>query len=248
MYDMILFHGHGEGDNGAVGNGTTELFLARELTQKCVDLLEKKGVSVLTNLKTGYNNYNRNIINGQVINYHMGATIHLNASSTATANGTEIIVPLKEKYLKLEEEILYNFRQLGFTIRGLKSRDYNTELFSQRSNGTPLNGTDYYKEIRQAFSECNSLSIIETCFISNADDVHRFRTKINEIALAIVNPYLKEMGKEPYNKIIEEVTTPPDGTIYRVQVGAFGIKENAEKLCNELKVKGYNAIVKVGTK
>lgn len=34
------------------------------------------------------------------------------------------------------------------------------------------------------------------------------------------------------------------GTIYRVQVGAFTSKENAEKLVNELKSKGYSAYYK----
>ena len=78
MYDMFLFFGHGEGDIGAVGNEYTELELVRSLTLNCVTLLENKGIKVLTNVKNGFNNFNRNLTNGQEIKYKMGATLHLN--------------------------------------------------------------------------------------------------------------------------------------------------------------------------
>lgn len=39
-------------------------------------------------------------------------------------------------------------------------------------------------------------------------------------------------------------TTKESKTIYRVQVGAFSVKENAEKLAAELKAKGYSTIIK----
>jgi N-acetylmuramoyl-L-alanine amidase len=32
-------------------------------------------------------------------------------------------------------------------------------------------------------------------------------------------------------------------TLYRVQVGAFSVQANADKLCKELKAKGYQAFV-----
>ena len=38
----------------------------------------------------------------------------------------------------------------------------------------------------------------------------------------------------------------PTGTIYRVQMGAFSVKENAESLMNELKAKGYSAYITEG--
>ena len=37
--------------------------------------------------------------------------------------------------------------------------------------------------------------------------------------------------------------TTTTGKLYRVQVGAFSVKANAEKLANELKQKGYNTII-----
>ena len=38
-------------------------------------------------------------------------------------------------------------------------------------------------------------------------------------------------------------TKPVDGTIYRVQVGAFTVEENAENLKAELERKGYKPFI-----
>lgn len=54
-----------------------------------------------------------------------------------------------------------------------------------------------------------------------------------------VNELLGKKSEEAPKKTVKE--TPK--TLYRVQVGAFGVKENAEKLQKELKSKGYDAIV-----
>lgn len=243
-YDMFLFFGHGEGDNGAVGNGYTELELVRCLTLNCVTLLENKGVKVLTNVKNGFNNYNRNLTSGQEIKYKMGATLHLNSATDTSANGSEIIVPCKEKYLNIEEEILEGYKKIGFNIRGIKSRDYSSEKFLIRENGSIVNYTNYYKEIRNAWDNGYSLSIIETCFISNKNDVNLFIKNIDKIAKIIVNPYLKEMGKETY-KIEETIKTETSQSdkIYRVICGSFKDKSNAEKRVKELKNKGFESFI-----
>ena len=57
-------------------------------------------------------------------------------------------------------------------------------------------------------------------------------------------PYLE--SKLPY--IAEEITKrinkkEVDDMLYKVQVGAFAVKENAEKLLAELKAKGYNGFI-----
>lgn len=243
MYDMFLFHGHGEGDKGAIGNEYTELELAKSLTLNCITLLENKGVSVLTNVKTGYNNYNRNLTKAQEVKYKMGATIHLNSSTDTNANGTEIIVPCKEKYLSIEQEMLKGFKELGFTIRGLKSRDYSSEKFITRVNGEIVNYTNYYGEIRNAWNNGYSLSIIETCFISNKNDVERFVRNLNKIAKIIVNPYLKEMGKETYKINVQNETIETD-KIYNVVCGSFKNLDNAKKRVEELKNKGFESFIK----
>lgn len=50
-----------------------------------------------------------------------------------------------------------------------------------------------------------------------------------------------DMGWDRFIKMIE---AKMNSRLYRVQVGAFANKANADKLCNELRSKGYSAFVK----
>ena len=50
-----------------------------------------------------------------------------------------------------------------------------------------------------------------------------------------------DMGWARFIKMIE---AKMNNKLYRVQVGAFANKANADRLCNELKAKGYSAFVK----
>ena len=51
----------------------------------------------------------------------------------------------------------------------------------------------------------------------------------------------------PLEKMVSEAKTETKpSTIYRVQVGAFGVSDNADKLAAELKAKGYSAFVVKG--
>ena len=51
-----------------------------------------------------------------------------------------------------------------------------------------------------------------------------------------------DMGWDRFIKMIE---AKMDNKLYKVQVGAFRDRANADKLCNELKKKGYSAFIKV---
>jgi N-acetylmuramoyl-L-alanine amidase CwlA len=52
--------------------------------------------------------------------------------------------------------------------------------------------------------------------------------------------------REDVKNKLEEILEPKKITIYRVQVGAFGSKENANRLVKELEVKGYKPIITEG--
>lgn len=75
--------------------------------------------------------------------------------------------------------------------------------------------------------------LLECGFISNTKDINLFNSKMDEIAKGI----LKSFDIIPTEK-------PASGKLYRVQVGAFSVKANAERLMNELKLKGYQAFIK----
>lgn len=59
--------------------------------------------------------------------------------------------------------------------------------------------------------------------------------------------YATSIFNRPVDNIIA-IYTKKEKTIYRVQLGAFSIKENAINLVNELKQKGYNAFIVQETK
>ena len=241
-YDMFLFYGHGEGDCGACANGYKEVDLAKDLTKRVYDLLINKGVKVLTNLENGYNNYNRNLTSGHNIKYKMGCSIHFNSASE-TAVGSEIIIPCKETFYSIENEILNGLQSLGFTNRGIKSRDYDTEKWINRKGNDKYYCTDYYKEIRNAYSNGNSLSIIEVCFISNLEDIKRYNQNKDKIAKIIANAYLREMDKSLYS--LEEPKKETSTIMYRVITGSFANRENAEKRIKELKDKGFDSFIEI---
>ena len=93
----------------------------------------------------------------------------------------------------------------------------------------------------------------EMVFHDNAKDIAWFHEHLREMAeftaraicdmfgVKFVNPYAEP--DEPAPK-----PTPESGgdVWYRVQVGAFREKANADRLCAELKEKGYSAYVKAG--
>ena len=93
-YDLYFFSGHGDGDCGATGQGTTEEIIAKRLTSKIVKILSEHGLNVHTN--GNKNNYKENLLNGNSYKFKFGYTLHLNSSSAATAKGIEIIVPAKD--------------------------------------------------------------------------------------------------------------------------------------------------------
>ena len=245
-YDLGLFVGHGEGDNGAVGNGYNEVGLVRPLVEKVYNHLISRGLNVHTNLFTGANNYNKNLTNGNKYLYNMAITSHINSSSGGY--GSEAIVPLNEKYLTVETEILQGLSSLGLKNRGLKSRNYDTELFSNRQNGTVSSGKDWYKEIRDGWSNGCSLSIIEYCFINDINDINIFRNNIDNISIIVSNAILRECNKpliENTPKPTPPTPTPPenDKKLYRIQVGAYTNELYARQESERLKSIGINNFI-----
>ena len=244
MYDIFIFRGHGNGDCGAVGNGYTEEQVSQLIVNLLVKKLRSKGVNVHTN-SANQNNYQNCCLSSY--KYKFGYSIHLNSAS-ASASGIEAYVPLGEKYLILEEQILKEISdKLDIPNRGVKSRNYNTEQVSFRQHNSPSSGLDYYKEIREAWQRGISLTILELGFI-NSSDVHKIIQYQEEITTLIANIILKELGKEPL--INNTITSKPNtgtqqGIKYQVVCGSFNSKENAQKQVKKLKEKGIDSFIQV---
>ena len=77
----------------------------------------------------------------------------------------------------------------------------------------------------------SSAILVECCFVDSSTDTSIY--KASEMAFAIASAL---------DKTIARKQTSTD-TLYRVQVGAFSKKENAEKLLLELAKKGFNGFI-----
>lgn len=75
--------------------------------------------------------------------------------------------------------------------------------------------------------------LFESFFLDNATDINVGNTVEKQ----------KTLGVAYARAILEYLGIKSEAKLYRVQVGAFENKKNAEQLKNELKLKGYSAVI-----
>ncbi len=98
-------------------------------------------------------------------------------------------------------------------------------------------------EIKYAYAPT---AYIEVAFHDNPEEARWIIDHKRDIAEAIVKGCCEHFGVEyiPATSQPERPSEPTSGeTIYRVQVGAFVVRDNAERLRDELKSKGYSAFI-----
>ena len=120
----------------------------------------------------------------------------------------------------LAENILAEIVKIGQNSRGCKIRKN-------------ANGKDYYGFIRN--TTCPAV-IVECAFVDNATDLEILASegKREKMGQAIAKGILKTLGIE------FQVET---GIIYRVQVGAYKVKANAEAMQLRLKKAGFSSYI-----
>ncbi len=89
--------------------------------------------------------------------------------------------------------------------------------------------------------------LVECCFTDDKDDVERYDYK--SMASAIVRGITGTSAADG-TEVPEEDLTPEEGAVsgssdklYRVQVGAYSVKDNAQKMLQKLKAEGFDAII-----
>lgn len=248
-YDLGIFIGHGYSmdgsyDSGAVGHGYRENDIARELGNLTADYLKKAGL----NVHVAEQSYRDNHTRGNNYRLKMVLSYHMNSAS-ATATGSEILVPINESYLSMETNILNRVCSLlNIPNRGVKSRDYNSEVWYKRTHGVKVGGSDYFGEIRNAWNNGVSLSIFEVAFISNKSDLDKVLANKDAIARIVAEEIAKIDGKTiPSNTPVSKPSTPTtsstsEGT-YRVICGSYKDKSNADTRVKELSDKGVSSFI-----
>lgn len=223
---VFLGVGHGGIDSGAVANGLKEKDLNLQIALETQKVLVRHGVTVqMSRTKDENDALTEEIKECNAFNPDLAVDIHINAGG---GDGAEAFYHYGGGTSKtLAENILAEVVAIGQNSRGAKIRKN-------------ANGRDYYGFIRETKAPA---TIVECAFIDNKTDIAIIDTLAEQKAMgvAIAKGILKTLGIA----YVEEkpVETNTSGKLYRVQVGAFKEKKNAENLKNELIEKGYSAII-----
>ena len=211
--------GHGGSDPGAVANNTKEKDLNLSIALACRDELVRHGVSVkMSRAKDENDPLSEEIKECNAYGPDLAVSIHNNAGCGDGAEAFYHYGGGKSK--TLAENILAEIEKVGQNSRGAKIRKN-------------ANGKDYYGFIRE--TSCPAV-IVECAFVDNASDLKILATESDrqKVGQAIAKGILKTLGVEIQSE---------KSTLYRVQVGAYLVKANAEAMQKKIKAVGFDAFI-----
>lgn len=219
-----LDFGHGGKDPGAIGNGLREKDITLSVGLKVGKELERHGI------KVGYSRKNDKTISlndrtklANNFGANVFVSIHTNAFGDSKVQGVETFsYPTSKSGARLAKNI--------------QDEVIKTKLY-HRNRGLK---TANFAVLRQTKM---TASLIEMAFITNKQDANLLKNKQNEFAIAITKGILNHLGIK-YKAIQPKPSKPSSGKLYKVQVGAFSNRKNAEKLSEELRKKGYSNFIR----
>ena len=219
MAKVFIGVGHGGSDPGAVANNTKEKDLNLSIALACKDMLERHGVLVkMSRTKDENDTLSEEIRECNAFSPDLAIDIHCNAGG---GDGAEVFYHYGGgKSKTLADNILAEIVKVGQNSRGAKIRKNS-------------NGKDYYGFIRE--TSCPAV-IVECAFVDNAQDLKILATESQRKSMgeAIAKGVLKSLGVE---------IQAERSTLYRVQVGAYLLKSNAEAMHKKLKAIGFDAFI-----
>jgi N-acetylmuramoyl-L-alanine amidase len=232
MKKIFLDKGHGGSDPGAVANGLKEKDLTHRIVEYAMDYLQANYTEfAMRTSRTG--DQTLTLSQRADMANDWGAdvfvSVHINAGGgtgfeTYVYNGgvSSRTIALQNV---LHSEILAAMRQFGnITDRGKKRANYAV----LRETKMPAVLTE------NLFIDSNDAKLLKNeAFLKAVGEAHA-----RGIAKFLGLP--QKAKPQPQPKPQQKVS---DKKLYRVQVGAFAEKENAERLAAELKKKGYPAII-----
>lgn len=211
--------GHGGSDPGAVANGVKEKDLNLSIAKACRDVLVRHGVDVrVSRAKDENDTLSEEIKECNAFSPDLAVDIHNNAGGGDGAEAFYHYGGGKSK--TLAENILSEVAKVGQNSRGAKVRK-NSQ------------GKDYYGFIRETSAPA---VIVECAFVDNAQDLKILATEGDrqKVGQAIAKGILKTLGVEYKGE---------KNTLYRVQVGAYLLKSNAEAVQKKIKAVGFDAFI-----
>jgi N-acetylmuramoyl-L-alanine amidase len=220
---VFLGVGHGGKDPGAVANGLEEADLNLSIALACQAELVRHGVTVgMSRTKDESDDLKEEIKECNAFKPDLAVDIHNNAGG---GDGAEAFHHHGGGISKtLAVNILDEIVNIGQNSRGAKYRKNSS-------------GKDYYGFIRQTDAPA---VIVECAFVDNAKDIKIIDTAAEQksMGVAIAKGILKTLGIA-----WKQQTAATTGKLYRVQVGAYSQKPNAEAMKKKLEAAGFDAII-----
>lgn len=217
--------GHGGDDPGAVGKvveADANLTIALEVKR----ILEANGVTVgISRTKDENDKLAEEIKEANAFKPDIAIEVHNNAGG---GDGFEVYVQTNSYAAKskaLAQTIEKQVKAIGQNSRGLKTK-------------LTTSGTDWFGWLRQV----KAPAVLLEGFFVDSNDALDFDTVAEQkkLAAAYAEGVMNHLG------IAKKQPTTKTDVLWRVQVGAFASKANAEKLAAELRSKGYSTIIKQG--
>lgn len=208
---------------GAVGiiRESTE---ARRVKDEVLEQLKQLGHTVYdctVNDGTGQQDVLKKIV--KKCNAHevdLDVSIHFNSGASdpdgnRKTTGTEVLIYSNaSRAYEQAERTCIGFEKLGFKNRGIK---YSPDLYVLKHTKAPA-------------------MIVECCFVDDRDDVQLYNCR--EAASAIVYGITGTSAAET-----EKTGSDSEKKLYRVQAGAYSVKNNAENMAEKLKKSGFDAVI-----
>lgn len=219
--------GHGGKDSGAVANGFKEKDLNLAIAKALSDELVRHGVTVkMSRTKDENDPLTDEIKECNAFKPNLALDIHNNAGG---GDGAEVFHHYGGGTGKtLANNILAEIVKIGQNSRGAKIKKNSS-------------GKDYFGFIRE--TSCPAV-IVECAFLDNKTDIKIIDTSAEQKAMgvAIAKGVLKTLGIA-YIQPKPVTDTNVGGKTYRVQVGAYSNRANAEAMQKKLKADGYDAVI-----
>lgn len=211
----------------AVGN-TNEAEQCRRIALALVDALERCGFAAKTNVNPSASMYDR-VRESNAWGSDAHIPVHTNAYNGKVAGFRGFYYSTGSEGYKLVSAIKKAVAPITpGTSDGLSA---NPKLYEIKSSNAPC-------------------AYLELGFHDNKEEARFIIDHTRELAEAICKGICTHYGVAYVNPDTAPTAPAPApesaGTVYRVQVGAFKVKANAERLRDELKAKGYEAYIREG--
>lgn len=218
MYNQInISSGHSINCQGA-SDIINEVAEARKVVDRIYQLCKSMGIEVYKYHDTSSSS-SQNLVN--IVNWHnqfkdgIDVSIHFNAyQHTSNSMGTEVCY--------------YSQSQLASQISSAISK----------ASGLKDRGGKERKGLYVLKNTNKPMILIEVCFCDSSYDVQKYQENFDNICLAIIKALT---GKTTQVNNTNNISN--NDKIYRVQVGAYKIKSNAEEMQQKLKQLGIDSII-----